>query len=116
MKQQGEYVAGTPIRIRAPSSIHGVGAMASRRIRKGELISAPTIVQWGGFNHSCDPNLGPRVSEGKTMRPALRDIDVGEELTVSYRQVSWSCNCPIHRRGKLLHSLIQWVNQIKFWR
>ncbi len=132
MKQQGEYVEGTPIRVQVPSSIHGVGAVASRRIRKGELISAPKV-RWGGFNHSCDPNLGPRVEEGKPVRAALRDIGVGEELTVSYnklnghavvckcktcggRQVSWGCNCPIHRRGKILHSLIQWFNQLKFWR
>lgn len=121
-----------PYRTNVPSSIHGMGTVATRRIRKGELVSAPTKVKWGGFNHSCDPNLGPRVEKDTPVRPALRDIDVGEELTVSYnklnghavvcncktcggKQVSWSCNCPIHRKG-ILHSLTKWVNQLKFWR
>lgn len=40
-------------------------------------------------NHSCDPNLNVE-------HVALRDIDVGEELTVDYAQfsdVNWSMEC-----------------------
>lgn len=45
-------------------------------------------------NHSCDPNIAPAGEE----KIALRDITVGEELTIDYGQLSpktWStkCNC-----------------------
>src|SRR5215472_12338150 len=58
-------------------------------------------------NHSCDPNIAPAGDE----MMALRDIAVGEELTVDYAQLSpksWSmpCNCGAQNctglvRGKL---------------
>jgi|ERR1051326_958378 SET domain-containing protein len=43
-------------------------------------------------NHSCDPNMAPAGDE----MVALRDIAVGEELTVDYADLSpktWSMHC-----------------------
>lgn len=116
MKPQSEEVEGLPYHIHAPSSIHGHGAVASRRIHKGELVAgAPAGSGFGGFNHSCDPNLGDRVEKDTPLRPALRNIRKGEELTVSYKRLNghliscncqtclgreppYVCNCPRHQR------------------
>lgn len=41
----------------------------------------PTAVR---FNHSCDPNVEFHFEKGTLFVTALRDIDEGEELCVSY--------------------------------
>jgi SET domain-containing protein len=104
-----------PYRYDLPSPIHGVGVFAIRLIRQGELVPGGTYVglDFRGFNHSCDPNLGPRADDQVSLRPALRDIQPGEEITVSYTHInfhsvfcdckvcmgkhpSYPCNCPVH--------------------
>lgn len=82
-----------------PSSIHGEGLFTTRRIVAGEMILMPMPAGFRckGFNHSCQPNVGVH-SELLTHRPALRDIEVGEELTVSYSSWRAICNCPRCRR------------------
>ncbi len=36
------------------------------------------------MNHSCDPNCVSDLCEGRVMLFALRDIEIGEELTFDY--------------------------------
>jgi SET domain-containing protein len=36
------------------------------------------------INHSCDPNVVARIVKGHILYVSLRDIKVGEELTVDY--------------------------------
>jgi hypothetical protein len=69
-----------PYRSDLPSPIHGVGVFATRLIRQGELVPGAHQIGFHGFNHSCDPNLGPRAEDEVSLRPALRDIQPGEEL------------------------------------
>lgn len=109
-----------PYQCNLPSQIHGVGVFATRPIKKGEWVPTPMtcgITECQGFNHSCAPNLGDRVhvKEG-IFRAAQHDIQVGEEMTVSYsnlacdgsvhckcaicqgKQPAQTCRCPIHRK------------------
>lgn len=82
-----------PYQIGLPSPIHGEGAFATRLIHKGEWIDMPPSGSgFGGFNHSCDPNLSERLLDSVPIRMTLRDIAVGEELTVSY-SVAPKCYC-----------------------
>ncbi|HEX4750845.1 MAG TPA: SET domain-containing protein-lysine N-methyltransferase [Bryobacteraceae bacterium] len=37
------------------------------------------------INHSCQPNLTSRIVKGHILYVSLRDIQVGEELTIDYR-------------------------------
>jgi SET domain-containing protein len=84
------------------SPIHGVGVFAIRLIYAGERISPPP--GWRGFNHSCDRNVRRR-SRWQQMPTAMRDVQVGEELTVSYCEFDpdpdlWIlkiCNCEVCR-------------------
>lgn len=39
------------------------------------------------FNHSCDPNVTYRISKGKMIFEASRDIKIGEELCISYIKI-----------------------------
>ena len=118
------------------SSIHGYGAIATRRYPKDEIITYGDGIlypedaefddtyalilpaegsgmpgknvlwdltcQTRWFNHSCDPNsevLGHWDAEAQTMRAwwvALRDIEVGEEITYDYgfnAEVAEPCAC-----------------------
>ena len=38
----------------------------------------------GQFNHSCSPNVAVTLRGGRVVVSAVADIDVGEELSVSY--------------------------------
>lgn len=108
-----------PYRIGLPSPIHGEGAFATRLIRRGEMVPLLTVgtIGWGGFNHSCDPNLGSylEVDDDHAVRQALRDIQPGEELTIRYstapkcycqtckgQHSSSHCNCPKCRDQRYL--------------
>ena len=87
------------------SDIQGVGIIATQFIAKGTRVPMPDLHpildQWGklvycpGFNNSCHPNISER--EDRNARLALRDIQVGEELTVSYGWVMSDCNCEVCR-------------------
>lgn len=62
------------------------------------------------FNHECAPNIGSKIVEGKFLAELQRDVEDGEELTVTYiyndsrpsanelrKQLeAWGfeCNCP----------------------
>ena len=78
------------------SSIDGLGVFAARDIKKGEPIDED-ISDVIGFNHSCVPNVSSRRSR-RSFVVAKRAIQLGEELTVSYRKLSTverrTCNCP----------------------
>lgn len=82
----------------APSSIHGLGLIATRAFQSGELIAPARI---GGkrtpagrySNHARSPNAVMRVDRaGNIALVALRDIEGcrggqdGEEITVDYRE------------------------------
>lgn len=45
------------------------------------------------INHSCSPNALLRISQGRAEFYALRDIEVGTEITVHYGET--------HHQGKL---------------
>jgi hypothetical protein len=52
------------------------------------------------WNHSCDPNTAPLTSEILYMDIAIKDIEIGEEMTFDYSLVmsgkwpqSFRCNC-----------------------
>jgi SET domain-containing protein len=89
---------GTPKRfaldVRA-SPIDGQGAFAAEAIParrkigeiRGEAISAQEA------NHSCRPNATLRVRQGRVEFYAMRDVAVGEEITVAYGET--------HHQGRL---------------
>jgi SET domain-containing protein len=109
------------------SKIHGKGLIAKEQIKKGDFagfIKGPVKYKvnttlkdslqnpdWVGFaknwwtdplppfkylNHSCDPTCG--ITGTRTLR-ALRDIAIGEEITIDYSTTEvdphWflHCNC-----------------------
>ena len=116
-----------------PSRIHGQGLYASRRFTKGEIVltwnssreisqkefeALPEedrryVVDRGALpllligkperyvNHSCAPN----TTNGERCDIALRDIEIGEEITTDYadayiRDGSMKCSCGSpHCRG-----------------
>lgn len=47
-------------------------------------------------NHSCSPNCGYFTEEGQTFTIAIKDIEVGEELTIHYgmleTEISFTCD------------------------
>jgi hypothetical protein len=82
----------------APSSIHGVGAFASRHYRRGEEIPFDLDKDippgYRGFNHSRTPNLklvrttipsGPHRGLETNRLIVIRHIAKDEEITVNYR-------------------------------
>lgn len=81
-----------------PSAIHGNGLFAAKAFRTGEYLPDPNdycLHNFGGFNHSCQNN----VELNEDMIIALRDIEIGEELTVDYdhcqEKSKKRCNCPV---------------------
>lgn len=84
-----------------PSPIHGRGVFAIRLIKKGSQIRIPRFGLDTGFNHSCNANVGNTKGFDCI---ALRDIQVGEELTKDYED-GWyrailrkgPCNCEVCR-------------------
>ncbi|HEY6347018.1 MAG TPA: SET domain-containing protein-lysine N-methyltransferase [Bryobacteraceae bacterium] len=72
------------------------------------------------INHSCDPNLISRVMKGHVLYMSLREIELGEELTVDYH-LDWNppptpCRCgtakcrgtlEIRRRGEIRRTEIR---------
>lgn len=111
----------------ASSRISGKGVFASRRLCAGEFVlsfaaGAPKVVSYNAtvqapeqegnyvqiaadgyilpappslyLNHSCDPNTGVRDA---TEIVALKDIEVGEELTFDYStsmaEDGWEIDC-----------------------
>lgn len=84
------------------SKIHHKGVIATHPIKTGDVIHIlPLILQnYGGFNHSCDPNMVAHTSGDAYELLVIRDIKIGEELTVGYSQPIYAlfhCNCEIHR-------------------
>lgn len=76
----------------AKSPIEGLGIFARARIGAGEMISpAFNAGVWsycGRFlNHSDLPNVAIHRIGGVTLFNAKHTIEVGDELTVDYRQV-----------------------------
>lgn len=86
----------SPIEIRE-STIHGRGVFATRLIRIGQWIGPRGIYRRTGFNHSCVPNV-KRMEVGPLV--ANREIQAGEELTLSYpgwhmrEELQITCRCP----------------------
>ena len=52
-------------------------------------------------NHSCQPNAVLRIRQGRVEFYAMRDVKVGEELTVNYGETHHEgklrCRCEIGR-------------------
>jgi hypothetical protein len=89
------------------SKIHGRGAFATHVLLKGEVFTINHLGRrkWGGFNHSCRPNvILCWTQDGDQFCVALRRIERREELTVSYSikhgrlRSGERCNCPHHKR------------------
>ena len=83
-----------------PSPIHGMGTFAGVHMSHGSSVSLGPLVRtrgWGGFNHSCRPNGVLAMVGGRTLLVILRDVEAGEELTVSYgdagAQPASGCRC-----------------------
>lgn len=83
-----------------PSQIHGLGIFALRFIPRGSRIHIPNRGMIRGFNHSCNANVG---NAGRHCK-ALRDIQLGEELTKDYESGfayailrKGPCGCPVCR-------------------
>lgn len=60
------------------------------------------------INHSCDPNAGYKVENGKAFFAALKDIQSGEEITFDYstsmNEDRWELDCDCgskNCRGKI---------------
>ena len=70
-------------------------------VRRGhrEHIFDPHILRW--INHSCMPNARIEFAGGTPVLVAVRDVSVGDEVVVDYRQTEISeeypepfiCNC-----------------------
>jgi len=61
------------------------------------------------INHSCEPNVFVRTSEGIRQVIALRAISVGEEITYDYcingyGDVVWQCHCGAVSCRRTIHS------------
>jgi SET domain-containing protein len=56
---------------------------------------------FGGFNHSCNHNIGKLAFGGTEHRKVLRDIRRGEEITVNYGIGKHpGCNCESCRESR----------------
>lgn len=70
------------------SSIHGQGAFAIDNIKAGIWIDTRGL--YTGLNHACRPNC--KIVVG--IVTSIKEIEEGEELTVSYADyVNGACNC-----------------------
>jgi hypothetical protein len=76
------------------SSIHGIGVIANRLIKKGTHLNLPvpdTGSLFNGYNHSCNPTC--KLTPSRII--VLRDIAKDEELTLFYIDcVGPVCFCP----------------------
>jgi hypothetical protein len=71
-----------------PSAIHGLGLFANQLIRRGGSNVLRYVCLPQPVNHARDTaNVGPSEArdEGEPLDVALRDIQLGEELTFDYR-------------------------------
>ena len=85
-----------PAGIEVCSGVEGTGLVTTRRILAGEVLGIGHLKcdgepdGWmrsplGGFlNHSLTPNCQAQLRGDKIMIVSLRDIEIGEELTVFY--------------------------------
>lgn len=95
------------------SKIHGHGCFATHVIKHKEVIFGKRLyrdTKFGGFNHSCNPNIMLVVYRGSIIIVALRNIKRYEELTVDYGlkivrgyfvafdKRKFRCNCKAHRK------------------
>jgi SET domain len=65
----------------------GVGIFATEDLVSGAILTHEQMVTARvGFDHSCDPNVGPveKDADVKPFRRVLRGVKAGEELTVDY--------------------------------
>ena len=92
--------------VEGASKISGIGMFATHNISIGELV-APIRMKGKRtpagrrINHSCKPNVVfvPAPDDG-LYAVAFRDIDVGDEVTIDYRQamsVNGTGNSPVER-------------------
>ena len=81
-------VAEARRRIKGRARIHMVELSSKRAIDATESKDAVRYI-----NHSCSPNAVLRISQGRAEFHALRDIEVGAEITVHYGET--------HHRGTL---------------
>ena len=68
------------------------------------LDGPPEINTAGYINHACEPSVEAEIEDGKINIYALRDIPVGEELTIDYDQEYYDefikpigCKCPARK-------------------
>jgi SET domain-containing protein len=82
------------------SKIHGLGVIASQRIKKNEIIGPgieyiffviPNITSHLGkwVNHSYSPTARLVFLEPAYQVVANRDLNIGEEITVNYNTCPW---------------------------
>lgn len=89
---------------------HILSIYAKMRLNAFNIENYPGIlIISSNFNHSCDPNLEIVTKKGKMIFRAIRPINQGEELTISYiepyddkerridtlfNNYGFICNCP----------------------
>lgn len=73
-------------------------------------------------NHSCDPNIMPIFIGGQYVDIAVKDIKMGDEITIDYSQffssTKWEmkCNCGTNRCRKIIgFGLKTDIELEKFW-
>ena len=77
----------------SPSFIHGYGVIANQIIKSGEAVHLPRYKTklYRGFNHSC--NFNSIFCHQMKKFYVLRDIKIGDELTVDYgKRDAWIPN------------------------
>jgi len=76
----------------ADSNIEGIGIFSSNNLRGGDVVMAAVVdgkrTQAGRYsNHSDTPNTRPEYIGDDAYMTAINDIEIGDELTTSYRDV-----------------------------
>jgi hypothetical protein len=99
-----------------PSPIAGIGLFTAQPIPAGTTVLTCAPVDFGGLNHSCDPNLG--WADDATLT-AVRDIAAGEELTVDYATAITDpafvlyCHCGTYRCRQVIEGTDWQIPQLQ---
>jgi SET domain-containing protein len=91
---RGESVSTAEAFKRAKAAERGTGRIFMVAVSHTRAVDATLSTDPLRFaNHSCAPNMVLKVQQGRVAFYALRDINVGEELTAAYG--------PTHHAGRL---------------
>jgi len=91
---RGESVSTAEAFKRAKAAERGTGRIFMVAVSHTRAVDATLSTDPLRFaNHSCAPNMVLKVQQGRVAFYALRDIDIGEELTAAYG--------PTHHAGRL---------------